>query len=112
MSEVHDDSVREFFSQRFRQVPEVLQAAEEAEGTHPAGRAGEEKVLKKTRHLLDSLGEGWAVVAQDESIFVYDSIVRAVWALKGSKPRVLINGSHKKTFVFGSVSKDSRQMFR
>jgi transposase len=39
-------------------------------------------------------------------------VVKKVWALKGSKPRVRITGSHKKSFVFGSLSLDGRQLFR
>ena len=61
---------------------------------------------------MDTLSEGWNVVCQDESIFVYDSVIRSVWAIKGSKPRVKITGSHKKTFIFGSLSLDGRQLFR
>ena len=61
---------------------------------------------------MDTLPKEWDVVCEDESIFVYDSIVRHVWALKGSKPRVRITGSHKKTFVFGTLSIDGRQLFR
>lgn len=39
-------------------------------------------------------------------------MIRSVWALKGSKPTVLITGSHRKTFLFGALSLDGRQMFR
>lgn len=52
------------------------------------------------------------VVCEDESIFVYDSVVRKVWARKGTSPIVVKTGSHKKTCVFGSVSSDGRQLFR
>jgi transposase len=48
----------------------------------------------------------------DESIFVYDSVVRHAWVKKGSKPIVLKTGSHKKTFLFGALCSDGRQMFR
>lgn len=48
----------------------------------------------------------------DESVFVYDSIVRKVWALKGSRPRVITTGSHKKIFEFGSVCLDGSTLFR
>lgn len=61
---------------------------------------------------MAALPKGWVAVCEDESIFVYDSVVRAVWALKGSKPVVLVTGSHRKTYVFGAVSSDGRQMFR
>ena len=43
-------------------------------------------------------------VCMDESVFVYDSVVRRVWAKKGSRPRVMTTGSHKKIFEFGSVT--------
>lgn len=61
---------------------------------------------------LDYLPEGWIVVCQDESIFVYDCVIRSVLALKGCKPRVKITGSHKKTFVFGALSLDGQSLFR
>ena len=48
----------------------------------------------------------------DESIFIYDAIVKKVWALKGSKPIIKITGSHKKSFVFGSLFLDKKQLFR
>ena len=48
----------------------------------------------------------------DESIFVYDSIVRKVWAKKGSKPRVMTTGSHKKVLLSGSVALDGSTLFR
>lgn len=61
---------------------------------------------------MDILSKEWNVVCEDESIFIYDSVIRAVWALKGSKPKVWITGSHKKTFVFDALSMDGRQLFR
>lgn len=61
---------------------------------------------------MDALPEGWSAVCEDESVFIYDAKIRKVWALKGSKPRVKITGSHKKTFLFGSLSLDGRQLFR
>jgi transposase len=39
-------------------------------------------------------------------------VIKKVWAPKGSKPRVKITGSHKKSFVFGSLSLDGKQLFR
>lgn len=61
---------------------------------------------------MDSLPEGWTAVCQDESIVLYDSIIRAVWAKKGSTPLVLTTGSHRKTCLFGALSLDNRQLFR
>ena len=54
----------------------------------------------------------WTVVVQDESIFVYDVRLRAVWVVKGSKPIMLTTGSHDRTCVFGAVAEDGTQLFR
>jgi transposase len=35
-----------------------------------------------------------------------------VWAKKGSKPRIMTTGSHKKIFEFGSVVLDESTLFR
>ncbi len=51
-------------------------------------------------------------ICMDESVFVYDSIVRKVWAKKGSKPMIVTTGSHKKFFEFGSVALDKSTLFR
>jgi transposase len=48
----------------------------------------------------------------DESVFVYDSMVRRVWAKRGSKPRVIVTGSHKKVFLSGAVALDGTTLFR
>ena len=56
--------------------------------------------------------KGWTVVVQDESIFVYETKLRAVWAVKGSKPVVLTTGSHKNITVYGALAEDSTQLFR
>ena len=34
------------------------------------------------------------------------------WVKKGSRPIILINGSHQKTVIFGALSHDGRQFFR
>lgn len=54
----------------------------------------------------------WPVVCQDESIFIYDIVLREVWAIKGSKPQVPTTGSHQKTCIFGTLALDGRQLFR
>lgn len=54
----------------------------------------------------------WNVVCEDESIVLYDSLVRAVWAKKGSKPTIVTTGSHAKTCLFGALGMDGRQLFR
>ena len=51
-------------------------------------------------------------ICMDESVFVYDSIVRKVWAKKGSKPMIVTTVSHKKIFEFGSVALDKSTLFR
>ena len=51
-------------------------------------------------------------VCMDESVFVYDSVVRRVWAKKGSRPRVMTTGSHKKIFKFGSATLNGSTLFR
>ena len=68
--------------------------------------------LKKAKKLINSLPQGWTAVCQDESTMIYDSVVRAVWAKKGSTPIVLTTGSHKKTFLFGALSLAGKQLFR
>lgn len=52
------------------------------------------------------------ILVQDESIFVYDSLVRKKWTAKRVRPKVIITGSHQKTCVFGTLSLDGRQLFR
>jgi transposase len=52
------------------------------------------------------------ILVQDESIFVYDSLVRKKWTAKRVRPTVIITGSHQKTCVFGTLSLDGRQLFR
>ena len=52
------------------------------------------------------------IFVQDESIFVYDSLVRKKWTAKRVRPKVIITGSHQKTCVFGTLSLDGRQLFR
>ena len=51
-------------------------------------------------------------VCTDELVFVYDSVVRKVLAKKGNKPRIMMRGSHKKTFKFLTVAMDSSTLFR
>lgn len=61
---------------------------------------------------MEAEKKGWNVVCEDESIVLYDSLVRAVWAKKGSKPTIVTTGSHAKTCLFGALSMDGRQLFR
>ena len=54
----------------------------------------------------------WKVVAEDESIFIYDVKLRAVWVVTGSRPFVLTTGSHRHTVWFGALAEDGTQLFR
>ena len=68
--------------------------------------------LNKAAKILGSLKKGMTAVYMDESVFVYDSVVRKVWAKKGSKSRIMTAGSHRKIFEFGSVVLDGSSLFR
>ena len=35
-----------------------------------------------------------------------------MWVKKGTRPIILVNGSHQKTIIFGALSNDGRQLFR
>lgn len=54
----------------------------------------------------------YTLVTEDESIFTYDVKIHAVWAVKGSKPRMLTTGSKEKIVWFGAVAEDGTQVFR
>ena len=64
--------------------------------------------------ILNIPKEGFAVVVEDESIFVHDAVVRRrmMWAPKEMSPIVVTTGSHQKTCVFGALCIDGRQLFR
>ncbi len=51
-------------------------------------------------------------ICKEESVFVYDSNVRKIWAKKGSKPTIVTTETHKKIFEFGSVALDKSTFFR
>ena len=57
---------------------------------------------------------GWTVLVQDESIFVYDYVVRRKkWISAYKRPIVTVTGSRRKTIVFGSLlSLQGKQLFR
>ncbi|MFH1916756.1 MAG: transposase [Nanoarchaeota archaeon] len=76
-------------------------------------QAGRQRcILKKNERFLAKVPLDWDIVVEDESIFIYDVKVRKVWAIKGSRPRILTTGSHKKICWFGSLSDDGTQLFR
>lgn len=56
--------------------------------------------------------KGFTVVVEDESIFTYDVKATAIWAIKGSKPRILSTGSKARTIWFGALAEDQTQLFR
>jgi len=47
---------------------------------------------------------GYRIFFEDESIAHMDPTVKKCWFRKGSKPIQLVNGSKKKTTMFGAVS--------
>ena len=53
-------------------------------------------------------------MVQDESIFVYDYLIkRKKWISAGKRPIVIVTGSRKRTIVFGCLSLDSnKQLFK
>lgn len=55
---------------------------------------------------------GWNVVCMDQSIMLYESTARRVWFVKGERPVRKVTGSHSKTYLFGTLSPDKRQLFR
>ena len=56
----------------------------------------------------------WTVLVQDESIFVYDYVIRRKkWISTDKKrPIVTVTGSHKRTIVFGCLSLQGKQLFK
>lgn len=48
---------------------------------------------------------------EDESTFIYDSISKKVWVLKGKEYRRLVTGSHEKVHAYGFLSEDKKRMF-
>lgn len=64
------------------------------------------------KRLLKRLPEGFTVVCEDESIFIHDAVVRKVWAEKGRRPVCIITGSHQRTYIFGAMNIEGKQLFR
>jgi len=57
--------------------------------------------IKKDRQWRS---EGYIIFAEDEAIISVNPNCRKLWAPKGSKPIMLVNGSHKNVCFFGVVS--------
>jgi hypothetical protein len=56
---------------------------------------------------------GCTVIVQDESIFVYDYLVRRKkWISAEKRPVVTVTGSRRKTIVYGCVYLDGKQLFK
>jgi transposase len=54
------------------------------------------------------------VLVEDESIFIYDSVLakKRRWMVKEKRPVVTAAGSHYKTIIYGVLSLDGKQLFR
>jgi transposase len=74
---------------------------------------GQKEIQKRVKQILANLKSDWTVLVQDESIFVYDYLIRRKkWISKNKRPIVTVTaGSRKKTIVFGSLSFDGKQLF-
>ena len=74
---------------------------------------GQKEIQKRVKQILSRLKTGWNIIVQDESIFVYDYVVRKKkWIIVDKRPIVTVTGSHKKTIVFGSLSLEGKQLFK
>ncbi|MER5175796.1 MAG: transposase, partial [Candidatus Nitrosocosmicus sp.] len=73
-----------------------------------------ERVLQKgIQEILSQIPEGFTIAVQDESIFVHDVIIRRkLWLPKGIRPVVTSTGSHQRTCVFGTLTREGKQLFR
>ncbi len=57
--------------------------------------------------------EGFAIVIQDESIFVNDPVVgRKYWSAVGVPITIPYNGSHRRIVAYGAIATDGRRFFR
>ena len=62
------------------------------------------------KQILSKLKTDWNVIVQDESIFVYDYVVRRKkWISADKRPIVTVTGSLKRTIVFGSLSLEGKK---
>lgn len=73
---------------------------------------GQKEIQKRVKHIISSLKSDWTVLVQDESIFVYDYVIRRKkWICAGKRLVVTVTGCKKRTVVFGSLSIDRKQLF-
>ena len=80
-------------------------------------RAGKKTVRNwqyRLRRQIPCLeGAGFAVVMEDEAFFIHDVISgRKYWSPTGEPIILPYTGSHRRIAVYGSISKDGRQLFR
>ena len=74
---------------------------------------GQKEIQKRVKHILSRLKTGWTVIVQDESIFVYDYVVRRKkWISADKRPIVTVIGSRRRTIVFGCLSLEVKQLFK
>ena len=66
------------------------------------------------KQILSNLKSDWSIIVQDESIFVYDYVVRRKkWISADKRPIVTVTGSRRKTIVFGCLSLEGKkQLFK
>ena len=73
----------------------------------------EKEAFKKGYWKHSQIQAGFTMAVQDESIFVYDVIVRRkLWLPKGVRPVATMTGSHQRTCVFGTLTMKGKQLFR
>ena len=78
-----------------------------------ASKEEKEAAQKKAEKVILNIPEGFTVVVEDESVFLHDALIRRrMWTPKGIRPIVVTTGSHQKTYVFGTITLDGRQLFR
>ncbi len=89
----------------------VTQGTTENIRKHRICRRGKGRFQKRVLDILSQIPKGFTIAVQDESIFVYDAIVRRkLWLPKGVRPVITITGSHQKTCVFGNLTSDGKQL--
>ncbi|MGA7042291.1 MAG: transposase, partial [Nitrososphaeraceae archaeon] len=64
--------------------------------------------------IILNIPKGLTIMVEDESVFLHDALIRRrMWTPKGILPIVVtVTGSHQKTYVFGTITLDGRQLFR
>jgi transposase len=73
----------------------------------------QKEIQKRVKQILASLKSDWTLLVQDESIFVYDYVIRRKkWISKYKRPIITVTGSRKRTIVFGCLSLDGKQLFK